>query len=184
MASRYSDALVLEKRSFALVKRSRSKCAPSIGTFLSKRSYDHLMSIDERKHAADFEKRMLLPAISMGYFYSRSFPDMKPIVPDTPDNVGDMSTSVIQAFSDLQANEEFSTGTAGLKGCTTLYIISRTGVFASHYWESISFSPDAEVSCWEIGHFPILGSPKIVFGQVSNGFLPRQFPKTSSLANY
>ncbi len=105
-----------------------------------------MMSIDDKNNATEFEKRMLLPVKSMGFFYSRSFPYMKPIVLDTPDSVGDMSTSVIQEFSKLKPNEEFSTGTAGLKGCTTLYIISRTGVFAAHYWESISFSPDDIVS--------------------------------------
>ncbi|XMA17497.1 hypothetical protein WAI453_010288 [Rhynchosporium graminicola] len=37
---------------------------------------------------------------------------------------------------------QFSTGTAELKGCTTLYITSHKGVFAAHYWENVSFDPD------------------------------------------
>ncbi|CAI7571609.1 unnamed protein product [Penicillium bialowiezense] len=39
------------------------------------------------------------------------------------------------------ARDEWSTGTDGLSGCTVLYIISRIGVFAAHYFENVSFSP-------------------------------------------
>ncbi|KAJ6067987.1 uncharacterized protein N7446_005024 [Penicillium canescens] len=45
-------------------------------------------------------------------------------------------------WSRLRAGLQWSTGTDGLSGCTTLYIISRTGVYAAHYFENVSFEPD------------------------------------------
>ncbi|KAF2233539.1 hypothetical protein EV356DRAFT_516150 [Viridothelium virens] len=36
----------------------------------------------------------------------------------------------------------FSVGTRALSGCTCMIISSRKGVYAAHYWESISFAPE------------------------------------------
>ncbi|CZS96986.1 uncharacterized protein RCO7_02715 [Rhynchosporium graminicola] len=64
----------------------------------------------------------------------------------------DLSAFIIQDLTNLGTRKDkagndvpetqFSTGTAELKGCTTLYITSHKGVFAAHYWENVSFDPD------------------------------------------
>lgn len=51
----------------------------------------------------------------------------------------DMATA---AFDELK-NEAISFGTSGLCGCTVLVIVSKRAVYIAHYWESISFAPDA-----------------------------------------
>ncbi|KAK0105553.1 hypothetical protein ONS95_004089 [Cadophora gregata] len=66
----------------------------------------------------------------------------------------DLSASIIQDLTNLgtvrynKGNDvavtQFNTGTAELKERTKLYIISRKGVFAVLYWESVSFEPDDE----------------------------------------
>ncbi|SPQ17631.1 78428653-39a6-4ad9-ae52-e431f60302ff [Thermothielavioides terrestris] len=53
-----------------------------------------------------------------------------------------MSTGVLKRSASLKPGEQCSTGVAHLTGCTTTDIISRTGVSATHRWESISFDPD------------------------------------------
>ncbi|KAH9215905.1 hypothetical protein DL95DRAFT_408121 [Leptodontidium sp. 2 PMI_412] len=68
------------------------------------------------------DKRMEIPKRKMGAFFKREMPRWAPIVPHE------------------SANN--STGTAHLKGCTTIYIISRKGVYATHWWENVSFAPD------------------------------------------
>ncbi|KAH7346868.1 hypothetical protein BKA65DRAFT_286006 [Rhexocercosporidium sp. MPI-PUGE-AT-0058] len=50
----------------------------------------------------------------------------------------------VEAFNREEAAEEYSTGTAELKGCTTMYIISHKGVYATHWWENVSFDPDKD----------------------------------------
>ncbi|PKX96407.1 uncharacterized protein P174DRAFT_474596 [Aspergillus novofumigatus IBT 16806] len=77
-------------------------------------------------------------------FERDSFPNNdEPIVPhvEAP-TATDMSTAVMKTFSSLGDNEQYSTGTGGLSGCTIMYIISRKGVYATHWWENMSFSPD------------------------------------------
>jgi hypothetical protein len=65
-----------------------------------------------------------------------------------------MATSLYDLFKD----KAFSMGTDGLRGCTTLVIISRKAVYMAHYWESISFNPDPE---WVEEY----GSPEACFQQ-------------------
>tara|TARA_R110002003_G_scaffold149_6_gene13536 strand:- start:5605 stop:6399 length:795 start_codon:yes stop_codon:yes gene_type:complete len=50
----------------------------------------------------------------------------------------DVNTAISRDFS---MNRNLFT--PDLKGCTVLAVISRKGVFLGHYWESISFDPDA-----------------------------------------
>jgi hypothetical protein len=54
-------------------------------------------------------------------------------------NYYDTNTALFENF--LQPR---SLAAARLKGCTMLAIISRRGVYMGHYWETISFDPDAE----------------------------------------
>lgn len=54
----------------------------------------------------------------------------------------DINTAFIKKYG----RNAFSLGTMGLCGCTSMWIISRSGVYGTHYWESISFSPDNIVS--------------------------------------
>ncbi|KAE8407147.1 hypothetical protein BDV37DRAFT_241088 [Aspergillus pseudonomiae] len=51
-----------------------------------------------------------------------------------------MSAATLQEFGWLQ-RKEWSTGP---KGYTTLYIISCKAVYATHWWENISFDPEIE----------------------------------------
>lgn len=53
----------------------------------------------------------------------------------------DINTSL---FKPLGEKNEVSLATRRLQGCTVLAIISRKGVYFGHYWESISFHPDAK----------------------------------------
>jgi hypothetical protein len=62
---------------------------------------------------------------SMAAFYKSETPNMEYIVLyRTAARVVDMSTRLIKSFADL-AGVQYSTGTAHLSGCTTMYIISR-----------------------------------------------------------
>jgi hypothetical protein len=58
----------------------------------------------------------------------------------------DMNTAIYQSLLDPKDPKKyaaaFSCGTMGLCGCTTLVVVSRKGVYATHCWESISFAPD------------------------------------------
>jgi hypothetical protein len=51
----------------------------------------------------------------------------------------DVNTAIFDSFS-----REFSFAASGLQGCTMLAVISRKGVYMSHWWENISFDPDDE----------------------------------------
>ncbi|KAJ4364157.1 hypothetical protein N0V83_009612 [Neocucurbitaria cava] len=63
-------------------------------------------------------------------------------VPDPNDKTAeiDVNTSRIEKLREI----EVSLGAMELTGCTMLAIISRKGVYMSHWWESISFAPDLE----------------------------------------
>ncbi|KAH7413249.1 hypothetical protein BKA64DRAFT_771278 [Cadophora sp. MPI-SDFR-AT-0126] len=86
-------------------------------------------------------------------FFDDEIPKWKPFVlREAAPKPKDLSASIIQDLTNLgtvkdkKGNDvpvtQFSTGMTQLKGCTALYIISRKGVFAAHYWESVSFDPD------------------------------------------
>ncbi|KAB8211917.1 hypothetical protein BDV34DRAFT_219134 [Aspergillus parasiticus] len=45
-------------------------------------------------------------------------------------------------FQQREAWQQYSTGMAHLSGSTTMYIISRKSVYATHWWENVSFNPD------------------------------------------
>ncbi|KAL3473269.1 hypothetical protein BJX99DRAFT_200329 [Aspergillus californicus] len=99
-------------------------------------------------NATALRKQMELPDEDMGVFYNKELPRVtERIVPDNHDDLdtaADMSTAVIKRFTSIQKRKQYSTGTDGLSGCTTLYIISRRGVYATHWWENVSFAPDEE----------------------------------------
>ncbi|GAQ05075.1 hypothetical protein ALT_2396 [Aspergillus lentulus] len=92
-------------------------------------------------------KRMQLPGSleSLGEFYEKELPKIsKPIATrDEAPEATWMSAAILQEFGRLR-RKEWSTGLEGLKGCTTLYIISRKAVYATHWWENVSFDPDDE----------------------------------------
>ncbi|KAE8384478.1 hypothetical protein BDV23DRAFT_177030 [Aspergillus alliaceus] len=60
---------------------------------------------------------------------------------DNAPTATEMSSAVMETFSSIK-RKEWSTGEEGLMGCTTFYIISRKGVYATHWWENVSFDPD------------------------------------------
>ncbi|CAO2649934.1 Nn.00g012260.m01.CDS01 [Neocucurbitaria sp. VM-36] len=53
----------------------------------------------------------------------------------------DVNTSVLEEFKDYQEREMSLFG-QGLEGCTMLAIVSRKGVYLSHWWETLSFNID------------------------------------------
>ncbi|KAK1470943.1 hypothetical protein CTAM01_16699 [Colletotrichum tamarilloi] len=63
----------------------------------------------------------------------------KPIVWEVSPGT-DANKAIFRKFG----RNSFSLGTNGLCGCSSLWIISRKGVYATHYWESISFAPEKE----------------------------------------
>ncbi|KAH5469584.1 hypothetical protein HBI22_195730 [Parastagonospora nodorum] len=64
------------------------------------------------------------------------------------DNQYDVNTAMYRDFT-----AEFSYAAAGLRGCTMLVLISRKGIYMTHYWESISFDPDEDqLSTYENGN--------------------------------
>lgn len=89
---------------------------------------------------------MELPDHDIGVFYGNELPRVaEPIVPhESAPSAEDMSTGVMKTFSSLGRRKQYSTGTAHLSGCTTMYIISRKAVYATHWWENVSFDPDDE----------------------------------------
>lgn len=83
------------------------------------------------------ERQMTLPGIDMDAFMTHEVPNSQSVAWSMP-NGDDMNTSIYKPFR----RKAVSLGTFGLCGCSSLFIISRSGVYASHWWESISFSPD------------------------------------------
>jgi hypothetical protein len=55
------------------------------------------------------------------------------------DDQEDVNTAIYDEFS-----RSFSFAASGLQGCTMLAVISRKGVYMSHWWENISFDPDKD----------------------------------------
>ncbi|KAK3935525.1 hypothetical protein QBC46DRAFT_346542 [Diplogelasinospora grovesii] len=45
----------------------------------------------------------------------------------------EISMAVLKTFASLGPGEQFSTGVSHLSSCTTIYIISRMGVYATHW---------------------------------------------------
>lgn len=74
--------------------------------------------------------------------------DNYPIVWDRAAGQGqraDFNTALLMEYKyPIRDSKEFSMSTTGLHGCTVLAIISRKAVYMTHYWESITFAPDAE----------------------------------------
>ncbi|RMJ20767.1 hypothetical protein PHISP_08363 [Aspergillus sp. HF37] len=100
----------------------------------------------ERNATAGLGKRMELPLHDIGVFYENELPRVtEPIVPhEEAPSAADMSTAVMKTFGSVKRRQQYSTGTAHLSGCTTMYLISRKGVYATRWWENVSFSPDDE----------------------------------------
>ncbi|KAF9883746.1 hypothetical protein FE257_003000 [Aspergillus nanangensis] len=90
-------------------------------------------------------RRMELPQSGLGGFYENEFPKLSKLVVtrDTAPDATWMSAAIIEEYTRVR-QKEWSTGVEGLKGCTVLYIISRKAVYATHWWENVSFSPDTE----------------------------------------
>ncbi|KAH7398115.1 hypothetical protein BKA64DRAFT_745633 [Cadophora sp. MPI-SDFR-AT-0126] len=153
------NSLVADVKSARLFRRStaqllkregRSACAPTFSGVEARDMRNEELVLIQRNVSA-FAKRMELPGARMGFFYRDEIPGWTPIVPHESAAVAqDMSTATMQEFSKLkpatekEAAEQYSTGTAELKGCTTMYIISHKGVYATHWWENVSFDPDKE----------------------------------------
>lgn len=110
-----------------------------------------------QRNASALDRRMELPDLEgrrpMPDFFHEEKPKWTPfVIRESSSKPKDLSASIIQDLTNLgtvkdkDGNDvpvtQFSTGKAELKGCTTLYIISHKGVFAAHYWESVSFDPD------------------------------------------
>ncbi|KAI2695114.1 hypothetical protein CBS147332_9447 [Penicillium roqueforti] len=144
----------LAKRS-NLVKLSRSKCGPNLASAATAAdivnqsarnvSLGYIRLERNRTSCAVHRvKSMELPNESMGVFFEYEIPNLsEAIVPyeeaETPE---DMSTGGFKKFSTLRAREQYSTGAQHILGCTTMYIISRKGVYAVHWWENVSFTAD------------------------------------------
>lgn len=135
----------LEHRAGHLLKRSGTKCGPKLGNSPTSRVQSaNFATIEIQRNGSQLDSRMKLPKVSMGYFYhSELAVTSEEIVPEIETHYADeMSTAVIKSFADVIAPKQWSGGMQGLSGCTSLYIISRTGVYGTHWWESISFAPD------------------------------------------
>ncbi|KAL4907227.1 hypothetical protein BDW74DRAFT_176008 [Aspergillus multicolor] len=154
-----TDAFRLEERTPHLAKRSRPKCGPKLASAdtasLSASSWRNaslgFIRFERNSTAgaslpAHLKKRMELPDNNMGIFYQHQLPHLsEPIVPhEQAEEAEDMSTAVMKTFGSLGRREQYSTGTAHLCGCTTMYIISHKAVYATHWWENVSFDPDPE----------------------------------------
>lgn len=83
------------------------------------------------------EREMILPGSDINGFMVNEVPRAQPIVWQMPSG-DDMNTSIYKPLRRVA----ISLGVSGLCGCTSLWIISHKGVYASHWWESISFSPE------------------------------------------
>lgn len=82
----------------------------------------------------------------MGFFrYRISRRKFTPIVwneaRDKNEKADDFCTAV---FKPIGGNSAQGLAVQGLCGCTVLIVASRTGVYMSHYWESMVFSPNDE----------------------------------------
>lgn len=89
-------------------------------------------------------RRMVLPEDSLAASYASEIPKVTQKL--MPRDIAKTTEKMSSAFDKTWlrrdgAGDEWSTGTDGLSGCTVLYIISRIGVFAAHYFENVSFSP-------------------------------------------
>jgi hypothetical protein len=90
-------------------------------------------------------RTMKLPKTSMAAFYDREMRKSAGWMPIVWQSVGGRGTDFNTAmYTAIGANQAISLGVKHLCGCTTLVIISRTGVYMAHYWESIAFSLEPE----------------------------------------
>ncbi|KAL3479397.1 hypothetical protein BJX99DRAFT_255654 [Aspergillus californicus] len=157
-----TDSPQLEQRTAHLAKRSRPKCGPKLALSTDTVSLSLSTSRNSSLGFIRFErngsspnpapaaapvhlgKRMELPDHSLGAFYDKEMPRLtEPIGPYFDGtSAEDMSTAVLKTFSSVGRRKQYSTGTEGLCGCTTMYIISRKAVYAPHWWENVSFDPD------------------------------------------
>ncbi|KAI9037720.1 uncharacterized protein KD926_000061 [Aspergillus affinis] len=131
---------------------ARSKCGLQIADSSSSSSSKHsvgFLRIERNvtrttKATAALGKRMMGPGRAWARFYYEELPHLsKKIVvpPEDEDDPTDYSAAIMQQYRYMRG--EFRTGIEGLKGCTSLYIISRKAVYATHWWEDISFNPSA-----------------------------------------
>ncbi|KAL4968144.1 uncharacterized protein BDV14DRAFT_197371 [Aspergillus stella-maris] len=130
-----------------LAKRSRPKCGPSLASNDSKAA-SNVGFIRFECNSTSLQKRMTLPDGDIGNLNDKALPNLtEAIVPDgyfSAPTTADLSTAVMKKFGSVGRRKKYSTGTSGLSGCTTMYVISRKGVYATHWWENLSFAPDPE----------------------------------------
>ena len=111
-------------------------CAPLFQpTDVKRRHIDALRSRNVTLGGRDIK----LPGDDMNTFMVNEVPKAKSIV-WTGRKGSDMNTASLKTYG----RTKVSLATSGLCGCTSLWVISRKGVYATHYWESISFSPDKQ----------------------------------------
>ncbi|KNG91386.1 hypothetical protein ANOM_000426 [Aspergillus nomiae NRRL 13137] len=125
----------------------RPKCGPRLAArdSSSEKQSVGFICFERNATTAALAKRMEFPKRKLGTFYAREFPRfLEPIVPHSEAAFAeDMSTGIRKSFSSIRKGYQYSTGFSGLEGCTILYIISRKGVYAVHWFENVSFSPDS-----------------------------------------
>jgi hypothetical protein len=88
----------------------------------------------------------------------------------------DVNTALFEDF-----RQPRSLAAARLKGCTMLAIIGRRGVYMEHYWESISFAPDAEFLQYDMAEAIF---EKTVIGGLKNGHSDPIKPFQMSLTRF
>lgn len=112
------------------------KCSPSV-SFLEGRDLTS-RDISYERNITLLRERMELPvAGDMEDFFAQEFPVARLVVFKAT-NGDDANTALFQKLE----SGAFSCGVQGLCGCTSLVVISRKGVYATHWWDSIAFSPD------------------------------------------
>ncbi|RDW70547.1 uncharacterized protein DSM5745_08058 [Aspergillus mulundensis] len=160
-----TDVSQLEQRTPHLAKRSsRGKCGPILASSADTAMVPDTLSASASRNVSlgyiRFErngssphpvsihlgKRMELPNKDIGAFYAKELPNVSAqIAPEVEGATAEqMSTAVVKEFSSVARRKQWSTGTEGLCGCTTMYIISRKAVYATHWFENVSFDPDPE----------------------------------------
>jgi hypothetical protein len=133
------DNLLLGEHSSRLVKRgTREKCGPTLADSTKR----NVGFIRFERNVTALDKRMILTKRKLGLFYDNEFVKLTDqIVPhESGRKAEDMSTGVMKVFANLPQDKEYSNG-GQLSGCTTLYVISRKGVYGVHWWENVSFAP-------------------------------------------
>lgn len=90
----------------------------------------------------------------------------------------DVNTALFRKYGDVP----ISLSTFDLHGCSCLAIVSRKGVYMSHYWESIAYSPDKKQMKAEGTNQPDLFE-KFVLSGLRDGIKGAKITEQASLRN-